>query len=258
MQVFSAMRSSGTRQLELSTELNVDTITAVEFAAQTLTRPEEWRGKAVLDAGCGEGRFTELLANYGAHIVGFDMDSIGLARISTKLVDRETVNFAQGDLFSLPFRNGAFDFIYTLGVLHHTPNPRSAFINLTRLLKPGGQIAIWVYPKCERTPVSDLLRPVTTRMPARLLYWIACTVTASYGVLLTNSLLRPRIQAVLYQIRLPWHRNWRWRIHSFLDWYGPRYQFKFSPDEVEQWFIDAGLVEVERCPYQTSVRGRAK
>ena len=53
----------------------------------------------------------------------------------------------QGDLLRLPFAAASFDQIYSLGVLDHTPDPRQAFLALARLLKPGGRIAIWVYPR---------------------------------------------------------------------------------------------------------------
>jgi ubiquinone/menaquinone biosynthesis C-methylase UbiE/uncharacterized protein YbaR (Trm112 family) len=257
MEVFSLLRQRPANDLPQPGELNSEKITREEFTAQTRTSPQELRGKTVLDAGCGSGRFTSLLASHGARIVGVDIDSTGLHQASEAIADYKDAHFVQADLFSLPFRPGAFDFIYSLGVLHHTPDPKAAFLNLTRLLKAGGQIAAWVYPKSERTPVSNLLRPVTTRIPKKLLYWIAWAVTASYGPLLKITRLKPRLQKILYSTRLPWHEERHWRIHSFLDWYGPKYQFKYSPEELESLFSEAGLVEVVRCPYKSSARGKA-
>jgi 2-polyprenyl-3-methyl-5-hydroxy-6-metoxy-1,4-benzoquinol methylase len=257
MKVFSDLRQSPAGHLPKSGELDVEKITREEFAAETLTDARALRGKTVLDAGCGGGRFVELLAGHGARIVGMDIDSTGLGQISKALADNRDAHFVQADLFELPFRRGIFDFIFSLGVLHHTPDPKAAFLNLTRLLKPGGRIAIWVYPKSQRTPVSDLLRPLTTRIPAKYLCWIAWAVTSSYGPLLKIPRLNRRLRSILYHTRLPWHQERHWRIHSFLDWYGPKYQFKFSPEELEGWFSEAALVEVVRGRHQSSMRGTA-
>ncbi|MCA1817353.1 MAG: hypothetical protein LC746_13350, partial [Acidobacteria bacterium] len=98
---------------------------------------------------------------------------------------------------------------------------------------------------------------VTTRIPKNSLYWIAWAVTASYGLFLKIPRLKGRLRALLYSTRLPWHEERSWRVHSFLDWYGPKYQFKFSPEELESWFSEAGLVDVTRCPYESSARGRS-
>jgi ubiquinone/menaquinone biosynthesis C-methylase UbiE/uncharacterized protein YbaR (Trm112 family) len=257
MEVFSAIRQRPGGALPSTAELDVGKITREEFEAQTGIVPWELRGKTVLDAGCGGGRFVELVSAHGAQVVGADIDGTGLRQASEHLADCAGAHFVQADLFNLPFRPGAFDFIYSLGVLHHTPDPKGAFLRLTRLLKAGGQIAVWVYPKSERTPISDLLRPVTTRVPKKLLYCIAWAVTASYGPLLKIPRLKRRLQALLYSTRLPWHEERRWRVHSFLDWYGPKYQFKFSPEELEGWFSEAGLIDVTRCPYESSARGRS-
>ena len=60
---------------------------------------------------------------------------------------------------------------------------------------------------------------------------------------------------MLYNARLPWHEEKYWRIHSFMDWYGPKYQFKYDPEEIQAWYSEAGLVDYIRCQYETSARG---
>jgi SAM-dependent methyltransferase len=189
--------------------------------------------------------------------VGIDIDSRGLRYVASQVSASANAHFIQADLFKLPLKPKSFDFIFSLGVLHHTPDPRAAFLNLVRLLKPGGQIAIWVYPKSQQTPLSDLLRPITTRLPNRWLYLLGLIVTASYGPLLRIPRLDWRLEALLYRARLPWHKERHWRLHSFMDWYGPKYQFKYSPEDLERWFQEAGLINLVRCTYESSVRGQA-
>ncbi len=255
MTLFTSLRRGAEGTLPNVGELDVDAITRKEFAAQTGVDPATLRGRHVLDAGCGDGRFAALLASHGASVVGIDLDAAGLARVSKRAIGN--IHVVQGDLFHLPFRASSFDFIYSLGVLHHTPEPPRAFNSLRRLLKPRGQIAVWVYPKGERTPISDFIRPLTTRLPYGALYWLAVLVTALYSPLLRIPRIKQRVQSMLYSTRLPWHEQKSWRVHSFLDWYGPRYQFKYTPAELERWCVDAGLTDVVHCSDPSSVRATA-
>ena len=125
----------------------------------------------MLDAGCGMGRYLRIAAESPATlIVGLDLSlAVVAARELTSTLSRVAV--VRGDLLKLPFAPGSFDHIYSLGVLDHTPDPRAAFLGLARLLKPGGRIAIWVYPR-QRAVVESIMnaqRAVSTRLPVGLL-----------------------------------------------------------------------------------------
>ena len=70
-------------------------------------------------------------------------------------------------MFKLPFAPESFDYIYSIGVLHHTPDCEQAFKGLPRLLKPGGRIAIWLYSAYNPWyRMSDVYRKWTRRMTA--------------------------------------------------------------------------------------------
>ena len=77
----------------------------------------------------------------------------------------------QADLLDLPLAEAAFDLVFSIGVLHHTPDPRRAFAQIARRVKPGGRLAVWLYRK--NTPPQEWLntglRRITTRLPARVL-----------------------------------------------------------------------------------------
>ena len=125
------------------------------------------RGQRVLDAGCGMGRFAEVCADAGADVHAIDL-SRAVEAAARNLGGRPNVAFYQADIMNLPFPDGTFDAIYSIGVLHHTPDTRRAFLSLTRLLKPGGRIAIWVYSTKLRLMFGgELLRLVTPRLPQR-------------------------------------------------------------------------------------------
>jgi SAM-dependent methyltransferase len=153
---------------------------------------------------------------------------------------------------NLPFPESSFDFIYSIGVLHHTPDTRAAFGRLPRLLKPGGQLAVWVYSTKLRMFVgSTLLRLVTPYLPERLLLQACRVAVPLYRV--HRLPIAGRITTRLLPTSLHPHPEWRW-LDTF-DWYAPRYQWKHTFDEVERWFHDAGLTDVTRGSFPVSVRG---
>src|SRR5882672_9662337 len=107
--------------------------------------PDDLTGEVIVEAGSGAGRFTEHLAKTGATVLTFDFSDAITANLANN-GDCRNVCFFQGDINDLPIPAGTVDKVLCLGVLQHTPDPRQSFLSLARLLKPGGQIAIDVYP----------------------------------------------------------------------------------------------------------------
>lgn len=138
--------------------------------------PENFRGKRVLDAGCGTGRHAHFAATYGAsQVVALDLSpAVEAARVN--LASHPTVDVVQGDLLRPPFRTadegGGFDLVYSIGVLHHLPDPFAGFESLVRFLRPGGTIAVWVYGHESNGFVRHVVEPlrrVSTRISPSLL-----------------------------------------------------------------------------------------
>src|SRR5215213_1369868 len=79
--------------------------------------------------------------------------------------------FIQADIFRLPFRAETFDFAYSWGVLHHTPDPPAAFRALPPLVRPGGKLMAFVYAKYNKAylATTNFYRRLTTRLPQRVL-----------------------------------------------------------------------------------------
>ncbi len=222
------------------------------FAVKTGLKPEDLRGKRVLDVGCGMGRFADVAASWGAEVLGVDL-SAAVDAANANLGGLPNTAFVQADVFDLPLREGSFDLIYSLGVLHHTPDTHAAFAQLPRLLKPGGQIAIWVYTSERKLhyAASDLYRRWTTKLSEERLLKL-CRVAGPLG-----ALYRTRFGRYLSPL-LPVsdHPDPEWRVLDTFDWYAPKYQWKHDWPEVEGWFAEAGLTEISRQNFPVAVSGR--
>ena len=123
-------------------------------------------GKRGLDLGCGFGRHIYNAAKFGADMVGVDIsEAIESTRVNTQGLPN--VHLVQADVYALPFRPGVFDFAYSIGVLHHLPEPEEGFQRLVRLVRPGGSAFIWVYSNSRRVMnfLLETVRTVTTRSP---------------------------------------------------------------------------------------------
>ena len=136
---------------------------------------ESFRGKKVLDAGCGIGRHAYYAAHYGAEVWAVDIsDAVEVAARNTQGTGAHVI---QADLNHLPFPPESFDLVYSMGVLHHLPDPESAFRYLLSFVKPGGEFRMFLYWTPEQQPIKSVLlravsalRMLTVRMPHRLLY----------------------------------------------------------------------------------------
>ena len=124
---------------------------------------------AVLDAGCGMGRHTRQIAAYARSIVAVDF-SMAIEQAALNTSDLPNVECVQADLLALPFADNAFEFVYSLGVLHHLAETERALASLVRKLKPGGRLRVYLYWKRHGWKGRVLsavtaARKVTTRMP---------------------------------------------------------------------------------------------
>lgn len=129
----------------------LDSATGRDYSRRRFENETKWdivwaKGKWILDAGCGSGRFAEIAAGLGCNIVALDMShAIGVAK--SNLSDHRNINFVQADLFHLPFRPLTFDGLYSIGVLQHTPDPYAALCCLLEILALGGKFAFTIYAK---------------------------------------------------------------------------------------------------------------
>ena len=129
--------------------------------------PEFFKDKIVLEGGCGKGRHTQLAARWGAiDVIGVDLSAaVETAFAATR--ELPNVHIVQADIYALPFA-AVFDYVFSVGVLHHLPNPRGGFKSLASRVKPGGHISAWVYGAENNEWITRWVNPLRKRLTSRM------------------------------------------------------------------------------------------
>jgi len=231
-----------------------------DFIRKTGLHPQDLQGKLVLDVGCGMGRFAEVVTRWGARVIGIDL-SVAAEVAAKNLADRDFVAL-QADVFALPFAQETFDCIYSMGVLHHTPDCEKAVEALPQYLKPGGTLVVWLYSGYNKWyRFSDQYRRITRRMSPRVLHsFFRVAVPFFYwldrGLRVVPVIGRPVAGVVHHVFPVNRHPDPEVRVLDTLDWYSPKYQSKHTYEQVFRWFEKCGLEALTVGEASVGVRGR--
>lgn len=107
-----------------------------------------FRGKKLLEIGCGLGTDLLQFARGGAVVTGVDLTPRSIELVKRRFdLYRVKVEALVADAEHLPFADESFDVVYSFGVLHHTPDTQQAVNEVYRVLKRGGSIIIMLYHK---------------------------------------------------------------------------------------------------------------
>ncbi len=237
-------------------DANGTTLTRDRYRRETGWPERGLEGELILEAGCGAGRFTRILAETGADLVAFDYSSA--VDVSAENNGHcSNVAFAQADILDLPFREGAFDRVFCHGVLQHTPDPRAAFLALARMVRPGGRISVDVYHKDGKIrpwKSKYLWRPWTTRMKPEWLFsflqWFIPKWLPIDAVIKRIPILGTYLGAIVpcwnyFYTSLPKDLKIQWAIMDTFDALAPTYDIPVTLDEVRGWFRECGFRDFE-------------
>lgn len=218
-------------------------------------QPEFFRDRIILDAGCGKGRHAELSARFGAReVIGVDLsDAVEAAYANTRQLPN--VHIVQADIYNLPFLQ-PFDYAYSIGVLHHLPDPARGFASVSSHLKPGGRVSAWVYGAEGNGWIARFIDPLRIHFTSRAPKWITRVVSMSFALPLYVALklvygparrhpgLRKRLFYSDYLCEIS--------IYSFAENYWNVFDHLVAPtafylrrDEVEAWFLNTPFENVQ-------------
>jgi ubiquinone/menaquinone biosynthesis C-methylase UbiE/uncharacterized protein YbaR (Trm112 family) len=244
-------------KLEQIDSANGTDLSAQRFYGETRWDKEWLKGKWVLDAGCGAGRFLDVVSNSGAEVVGLDISSaIDAAR--SNLAGRTNVHFVQASVYEPPFRAESFDAVYCIGVVQHTPDPQQTMQTLPKMLKPGGRIAITAYERKFYTKLYGkyLLRPLTKRIEKKkLLAGIKGVMPVLFPI--TDLLFRLPLAGRFFMFTIPVanyvherslsrRQRYEWAVLDTFDMLSPQYDQPQTQHDVESALSAAGVSDLKR------------
>lgn len=212
-------------------------------------RTTHFEDKVVVEAGCGMGRWLRLAAEHRPGIlIGFDYSSI--VRTAARNVSHlERVHVIQADIFRLPIRPVA-DIQYSIGVVHHTPDPAKAFACLSQILAKDGVISCWVYGAENNEWITRFVDPirrqVTSELPQAPLNFLSHAAAlvlrggaATYTLLGAPEWL-PYRDYIVHLKRYPFD----YMTHIIYDHLVPKIAHYISREEVSRWVNENRLFHV--------------
>ncbi|MBV6496241.1 MAG: class I SAM-dependent methyltransferase [Acidobacteria bacterium] len=223
-------------------------------------------GQWILDAGCGAGRFLDAASTSQGEVVGIDISS-AIDAAKDNLADCENVHFVQASIYDLPFRQGAFDRAYCIGVIQHTPDRAASLRSVTQMVKPNGSVAFTIYP---RKPWTKLfakywLRTVTKRLKKEtLLNLIRGIMPIAFPV--TNVLFRLPILGKAFMFAIPVanyvhepqlnrDQRYAWAILDTFDMLSPAFDQPMTEAEARKPLEDAGIEITRSEPHGLNLVG---
>ncbi len=238
---------------------NGKTQSAERFYSETGWTKEGLKDKWILDAGCGAGRFLDVATQSEANVVGIDMSS-AIDASRKNLEGRKNLHLIQASIYELPFRAGAFDACYCIGVIQHTPDPAKTMSSLPKFVKPGGEVVVTIY---ERKPWSLLYskywyRPITRKMKKETLLRVVQTIMP-VGFAVTNVLFRIPLLGKVFEFVIPIanyvgktdltrEERYDWAVLDTFDMLSPAYDQPQTLAEAEKALSGAGVTDIRRLP----------
>ena len=213
----------------------------------------------IVDIGCGSGRFIDVARSKGARVIGVDYsNAVEVAEDNFKY--NPDVCICQADALELPLRSASIDGAFTIGVLHHTPNPEGGVNQAWSILRNGAWFAVCVYGKGGYYDFTTVylwrrlfkaLWPLLGHYPPLLYTYFTVFMFRPLAILLPP--IGKAIRAFFPFVKLP---DLNWSLLDTFDSVTPSYQSAHESYEVFSWMKKAGFSDIEPTNWGfTSYRG---
>lgn len=220
-------------------------------------KPPFFKNKLVLDVGCGTGRHIVFSTAFGAETIGIDLSpAVETAYKNTQHI--KNAHILQADIYHLPFKDKTFDYIYSIGVIHHLPDPQKGFNTLLNYLKIKGNISVWVYGKENNGFIVYFIEPirkyVTTKLPLNILNFLSLFPTIVLYIII-KTIYKPlnKIKITKNFVKLLPYNEYFYQFSNFSfkhNWVNvfdklnaPLAKY-YTKNEFKKWFEEAKLKNI--------------
>jgi len=224
--------------------------------------PASLSGKVFVDAGCGSGTLTTEIARRHPDltVIGLDINP-SIREVEKHGRELPNLHVIWSSVLKPALADESIDILWSNGVIHHTPDTRGAFGELTRLVKPGGRAYIWVYesklsPLVAVRMLFGLLG--LSRWNHRFLYYVCHALSAPtwLAVKVLNLVGRlPGVQNNVHLKILTLDRGYRELVLTWFDVLSPKYRDTLKHSELEDWFRGAGFDDLASHWWPVGISG---
>lgn len=221
-----------------------------------IVSPGIYSGKSVLDVGCGTGRWSKYLASKVRILEAIDPSDAVIS--AAKLLQNEkNIRISKASVNGIPFPDNSFDFVFSLGVLHHIPDTQNAMYECVKKVKPGGYFLVYLYYDFDNRGkfykllflASNLIRRVVCILPSTLKK-AACDLLALLVYLpiisISKFLLLIGVKKIIKHIPLSYYADKSINIirNDSLDRFGTPLEQRYSQKEIYRMMSSCGLNDI--------------
>jgi len=264
----------------------LDSYTRTTLSRDRLTRIaggslDVFRGKTILEAGCGAGRFTEVMLDAGATVFAADISSAVEAN-RANCGGSERYFVCQADITRLPVQSEQFDIVVCVGVIQHTPDPEKTMNALCSYVKPGGHLFIDHYPPNYPVGTSrNILRRhllgcssvEALQFCANLINWLWPLHRLMWKVFRESTLkhipLMPKVRSVFLRVSpiVDYHDAYlelgpdllkTWALLDTHDTLTDVYKHLRSKEQITEFLTQIGMIDVHAALGGNGVEARAR
>ena len=229
---------------------------------QEVVREPIVRGSRGIDVGCGCGYDTYLMAknNPGVEIVSVDL-SDGVYKTKELAAELNNVQVVKCSVLATPLKANTFDFVYSFGVLHHTPNPHQGLLEIARILKAGSPAFLYLYEDHGENKIKYLavkivaqLRKLTVKIPPKILYLLSWICSPLVFILFSlPCIILRKFRApgdIVGKIPFNFASNPFLLPSHLFDRFSAPVEYRFSREQVHSLFAECGFdrINIARLP----------
>lgn len=210
----------------------------------------------VLDVGCGSGRWSKYIVDKVSFVEAIDPSDAVLSAV--QLLEGDNVRVTQASVENIPFNDNSFDFVFSLGVLHHIPDTNEALKRCVEKVKVGGFFMVYLYYSLDNRgflykmlfKLSNSFRWIISKLPSGLKKIIcdviAILVYAPFAFLaklfLSIGLKRIAMKLPLYNYH---DKSFKLLRNDSLDRFGTPLEQRFSKQEITKMMEESGLTNIK-------------